>query len=104
MENRQKGPVALIIMDGIALNPNERGNAVMAASTPNLDRLFQNYPHAKLTACGEDVGLMPGQMGDSNVGHLNIGAGPCGLPIRTAHPERNQKRLVLQQRSFEGGR
>lgn len=75
MENRQKGPVALIIMDGIALNPNERGNAVMAASTPNLDRLFQNYPHAKLAACGEDVGLMPGQMGDSNVGHLNIGAG-----------------------------
>lgn len=68
-------PVALIIMDGYALNPDPRGNAVAAASKPNLDRLFANYPHAKLIACGEDVGLMAGQMGDSNVGHLNIGAG-----------------------------
>lgn len=68
-------PVALIIMDGMAVNPSTEGNAVAAAKKPTLDRLFAQYRHGKLMACGEDVGLMPGQMGDSNVGHLNLGAG-----------------------------
>lgn len=67
--------VALIILDGLALNPSERGNAVMAARTPTLDRLMATYPWSRLSASGRDVGLMDGQMGDSNVGHLNIGAG-----------------------------
>lgn len=66
---------ALIIMDGLAMNPSERGNAVKAASTPNLDRLMDQYPWSLLSASGRDVGLMDGQMGDSNVGHLNLGAG-----------------------------
>src|SRR5690625_175026 len=78
MGSVQKGPVALIIMDGVGLNPSKRGNAVIAASTPNLLHLYKTYPHAKLAASGEDVGLMPGQLGDSNVGHLNIGAGRVG--------------------------
>ena len=73
--HERKGPVALIIMDGVGLNPDTRGNAVAAARKPNLDKLFATRPHGKLAACGEDVGLMPGQMGDSNVGHLNLGAG-----------------------------
>lgn len=75
VHKRRKGPVALIIMDGVGLNPDTRGNAVAAANKPNLDKLFATRPHGKLMACGEDVGLMPGQMGDSNVGHLNLGAG-----------------------------
>lgn len=75
MHERKQGPVALIIMDGVGINPETRGNAVAAAKKPNLDRLFATRPHGKLMASGEDVGLMPGQMGDSNVGHLNLGAG-----------------------------
>ena len=62
-------------MDGLALNPEKRGNAVHAARTPTLDRLMASHPWSRLAACGRDVGLMDGQMGDSNVGHLNIGAG-----------------------------
>lgn len=65
----------LVIMDGLALNPSTRGNAVAAAKTPVLDHLMATYPMCRLAASGRDVGLMDGQMGDSNVGHLNIGAG-----------------------------
>ncbi|MDB4894622.1 MAG: 2,3-bisphosphoglycerate-independent phosphoglycerate mutase [Firmicutes bacterium] len=68
-------PVALIVLDGWGLNPNPRANAVAIARHPNYDRYMAKYPHTKLTACGEAVGLLPGQMGDSNVGHLNLGAG-----------------------------
>ncbi len=66
---------ALIIMDGFGINPNPEGNAITAAGTPNLDRLMALYPHTQLSASGPDVGLPPGQMGNSEVGHLNIGAG-----------------------------
>jgi len=66
---------ALIIMDGFGINPNPEGNAILAAGTPNLDRLMAIYPHTQLSASGPDVGLPPGQMGNSEVGHLNIGAG-----------------------------
>ncbi|MGE5577859.1 MAG: 2,3-bisphosphoglycerate-independent phosphoglycerate mutase [Syntrophothermus sp.] len=69
------GPVALIILDGWGINPKTEGNAVKAARTPNLDRFFAGYPSAQLESSGEAVGVMEGQMGDSNVGHLNIGAG-----------------------------
>ncbi len=68
-------PVVLMILDGMGLCPNRRGNAVAMAGTPNLDRLRGEYPATVLTAAGEAVGLVPGQMGDSNVGHLNLGAG-----------------------------
>ncbi len=68
-------PVALIILDGWGLNPNPTANAVALAKHPNFDRYWAKYPHTTLTACGEAVGLVPGQMGDSNVGHLNLGAG-----------------------------
>src|SRR5690606_36591857 len=62
-------------MDGIALNPNPEGNAVHEANTPVLDRLMATRPWSRLSASGRDVGLMDGQMGDSNIGHLSIGAG-----------------------------
>ncbi|MGI6695593.1 MAG: 2,3-bisphosphoglycerate-independent phosphoglycerate mutase [Christensenellales bacterium] len=70
-----KKMTALIIMDGFGINPNPEGNAILAAGTPNLDRLKAAYPHTQLSASGPDVGLPPGQMGNSEVGHLNIGAG-----------------------------
>ena len=66
---------ALIIMDGFATAPKTEGNAIAAANTPNLDRLFAAYPHTDIQASGMDVGLPEGQMGNSEVGHTNIGAG-----------------------------
>lgn len=70
-----KKPVALIILDGFGLSDNSAYNAVQAADKPTIDWLWENCPHSVLSASGEDVGLMEGQMGDSNVGHLNLGAG-----------------------------
>ena len=66
---------ALIIMDGFGLSENKEANAVYMASTPNFDRLWESYPHVAINASGLDVGLPEGQMGNSEVGHLNIGAG-----------------------------
>ena len=68
-------PALLIIMDGCGLAPADGENAVAAAKTPFLDSLYEKYPHTTLGASGEDVGLPDGQMGNSEVGHLNIGAG-----------------------------
>ncbi len=65
----------LMILDGFGLNDSKNGNAISLANTPNLDNLFKRYPNSKLSASGLDVGLPPGQMGNSEVGHLNIGAG-----------------------------
>lgn len=70
-----KSPVALIILDGFGLRDEKLGNAVALSNKPNYDLLWNNFPHATLTACGEAVGLPDGQMGNSEVGHLNIGAG-----------------------------
>ena len=70
-----KHPVALIIMDGLGLAPNGPGNAVAQADTPFLNRLASDFPHCAVSASGEDVGLPAGQMGNSEVGHTNIGAG-----------------------------
>lgn len=70
-----KKPVALIILDGFGLRDETKGNAVAQANTPNLDRFWKEYPHTQLRAAGEAVGLPDGQMGNSEVGHLNIGAG-----------------------------
>jgi 2,3-bisphosphoglycerate-independent phosphoglycerate mutase len=67
--------VALVILDGWGCAPPGPGNAVELASTPVFDRLWAEYPHARLAASGEAVGLPPGQMGNSEVGHLTIGAG-----------------------------
>ena len=70
-----KTPTTLIIMDGFALGEDIPGNAVQAANTPQLDYLFSQYPFCQLEASGLDVGLPEGQMGNSEVGHTNIGAG-----------------------------
>ncbi len=68
-------PVMLVIMDGWGWREEERGNAVKLARTPNLDRYGQKYPFTLLKASGEAVGLPKGQMGNSEVGHMNLGAG-----------------------------
>ena len=70
-----KRPTMLMILDGFGLNPSTYGNAVAAANTPNLDAIFAKYPHIRLAASGLAVGLPEDQMGNSEVGHLNIGAG-----------------------------
>ena len=65
----------LMILDGFGLNSHSFGNAIAQANTPNLDAIFTKYPWTKLIACGKSVGLPDGQMGNSEVGHMNIGAG-----------------------------
>ncbi len=68
-------PVLLMILDGFGYRTEEKGNAIVQAKTPNFDWLWQKYPHTKLMASGTAVGLPDGQMGNSEVGHMNIGAG-----------------------------
>jgi len=68
-------PVVLCILDGWGLNPSREANAVALGRTPNFDRIWRECPHAQLAAHGADVGLPAGQMGNSEVGHTNIGAG-----------------------------
>lgn len=68
-------PVVLVILDGYGVNPSRLNNGVAEAQTPNLDRYFSRYPHTTLNASGHAVGLPDGQMGNSEVGHLTLGAG-----------------------------
>jgi 2,3-bisphosphoglycerate-independent phosphoglycerate mutase len=76
-----KKPVVLVIRDGWGIQPGGRaeavanGDATLLARTPFHDSLYARFPHSKLSASGEDVGLPEGQMGNSEVGHLNLGAG-----------------------------
>ncbi len=70
-----KKPILLCIMDGFGKNSSDYGNAIEAAATPNLDKIMQNNPMTYIGASGMDVGLPDGQMGNSEVGHTNIGAG-----------------------------
>jgi len=65
----------LMILDGWGIGNHSKADAIFQAGTPNMDKLFAAYPHSQLLACGEAVGLPEGQMGNSEVGHLNIGAG-----------------------------
>ena len=70
-----KKPIILCIMDGFGLRESTHGNAIYEAKTPNLDAFFKDYSFTKINASGEYVGLPDGQMGNSEVGHMNIGAG-----------------------------
>ena len=69
------GPVVLVVMDGVGLNPARSGNAVRQAHTEFLDSALTHYLNIPLAASGEAVGIMPGQMGNSEVGHNAIGSG-----------------------------
>lgn len=72
---RKPKPITLIVLDGFGLGEPSEKNAIHVASKPNLNRIFAQYPFARLGASGLDVGLPEGQMGNSEVGHLNLGAG-----------------------------
>lgn len=85
---------ALIILDGYALRDEVVGNAVKQANTPNFDRYWNKYAHNQLTASGEAVGLPDGQMGNSEVGHLNIGAG------RIVYQSLTRVNLSIRERDF----
>ena len=87
-------PVVLCILDGWGLSPVEEGNAPLLANTPTMDRLFATCPHATLTTFGPDVGLPRGQMGNSEVGHTNIGAG------RVVAMDLGQIDLAIEESSF----
>lgn len=89
-----KEPKALIILDGFALRDDTTGNAVAQANTPNFDRYWNKYPHATLEASGLAVGLPEGQMGNSEVGHLNIGAG------RVVYQSLTRVNLSIKEKEF----
>jgi 2,3-bisphosphoglycerate-independent phosphoglycerate mutase len=108
------GPVMLIIRDGWGINPggrdkrNENGDATMLASTPFHDTLYRDYPSSRLSASGVDVGLPEGQMGNSEVGHLNLGAGRIVYQdltrINKAIEEGELTRNPVLQDTFTGAR
>lgn len=106
-----KKPVALIILDGFALRDEDKGNAVTHAKKPNFDRFWNEYPHATLQASGEAVGLPEGQMGNSEVGHLNIGAGRIvyqsltrvNVAIREGEFEQNETLVAAVKHAKEKG-
>lgn len=75
MSSKSRRPVVLVILDGWGIGRDEPGNAILAANTPTMDRILVECPHTRLLTSGEAVGLPNGQMGNSEVGHLNIGAG-----------------------------
>ncbi len=79
MNNAAKRPVMLVVLDGWGLNPSPENNAIALARTPHYDAWLKEYPHAAIDASGKAVGLPAGVMGNSEVGHLNIGAGRVAL-------------------------
>ncbi|MEE4253870.1 MAG: 2,3-bisphosphoglycerate-independent phosphoglycerate mutase [Desulfuromusa sp.] len=89
-----KGPVALVILDGWGISDNCENNAACQAKTPILDSLRQTYPVGRLSASGKDVGLPEGQMGNSEVGHMNIGAG------RIIYQDLTRISLAIEDGSF----
>lgn len=90
----RKKPVALIILDGFGYSEKIEGNAVAAAKTPNIDGYMARYPHNVIHCSGMDVGLPDGQMGNSEVGHTNIGAG------RVVYQELTRITKEIQDGSF----
>src|SRR5260370_8034749 len=74
-KTQARRPVMLVVLDGWGGREERADNAVRQARTPAFDRLWSSWPHALIRTSGADVGLPPGQMGNSEVGHLNIGAG-----------------------------
>ena len=84
----------LIIMDGWGLGRQDDSNAIFKTETPFINSLYQNYPHTTLVTCGEDVGLPDGQMGNSEVGHLNLGAG------RIVYQELQRINVAIKDGSF----
>lgn len=74
-QNKAGGPILILILDGWGIGPDYPGNAIKLANTPTMDQLWLSYPHTQLTASGQAVGLPEGVDGNSETGHMNIGAG-----------------------------
>ena len=91
-----KKTTVLMILDGFGLNDKTEGNAVAQAKKPNIDALMREYPFVKGNASGLAVGLPDGQMGNSEVGHLNMGAGRIVYGADTYY-QRDQRRRIFQQ-------
>ncbi|MCS5709666.1 2,3-bisphosphoglycerate-independent phosphoglycerate mutase [Candidatus Berkiella cookevillensis] len=87
-------PVLLLILDGWGASQEIKGNAILAAQTPTWDKLIATHPYTEIEGCGETVGLPHGQMGNSEVGHLTIGAG------RIVHQDLSKINLAVQDGSF----
>ncbi len=104
-------PATLIILDGWGIAPAGAGNAVTSARTPFMDSLFAAYPHSRLLCFGEAVGLPEGQMGNSEVGHLNLGAGRVvyqditriNLAVKDGGIKQNQALVRAMERVAERG-
>jgi 2,3-bisphosphoglycerate-independent phosphoglycerate mutase len=94
VENQKK--IALIILDGWGYGRNDASNAILAAHTPFFDSLIKNYPNSKLEASGTAVGLPAGQMGNSEVGHMNLGAG------RVVYQELGRIHKAVDDNEFPG--
>jgi len=94
-----KKPTVLMILDGYGLNEKSEGNAVAIGNTPVMDNLMASYPFVKGYASGLSVGLPDGQMGNSEVGHLNMGAGRI-VPGTYKNHKRNPGWRFLQKRSI----
>ncbi|MFO0414520.1 MAG: 2,3-bisphosphoglycerate-independent phosphoglycerate mutase, partial [Bacteroidota bacterium] len=86
--------VILIIMDGWGLGQVAGADAIQQANAPFVKSLYQQYPHTTLVTCGEAVGLPEGQMGNSEVGHLNLGAG------RIVYQELQRIHVAIREKSF----
>jgi len=87
--------VVLIIMDGWGEGPKTKANAIFNANTPFIDSLYSKYPHSQLVTSGENVGLPEGQMGNSEVGHLNIGAG------RIVYQDFAKINIAVREKTFQ---
>jgi 2,3-bisphosphoglycerate-independent phosphoglycerate mutase len=94
MNNHRPRPITLVILDGWGYREDPEANAILAAHKPNWDRLWQSYPHTILSGSGQCVGLPEGQMGNSEVGHLNMGAG------RIVYQDFSRIDLAIQQGDF----
>ena len=86
--------LTLVVLDGFGIGDDPDRNALMAARMPTWDRLTREWPMARLEASGEAVGLPAGQMGNSEVGHLNLGAGFRGAAGPAANHARHRRRHV----------
>ena len=86
--------VILVIMDGWGIGKIKSADAIQNANVPFVSSLYDSYPHATLVTCGEDVGLPDGQMGNSEVGHLNLGAG------RIVYQELQRINVAIRDGSF----
>ena len=94
--------VLLMILDGWGIGKHDKSNAIYTAGEPNIDALAARYPHSQLLACGENVGLPDGQMGNSEVGHLNIGAGRIVYQDLVKINKACQNKALLENKEIKG--